>query len=83
MKEPKYTALENDGAGYDILPFDGADEELYIEVKTTSQSCETAFFITVGELKKSIESKEKYRLYRVYDYDEETDTANLGNKKKV
>ena len=81
IKEPKYTALENDGAGYDILSYNEADEEIYIEVKTTSQSCETAFFITIGELKKSIESKEKYRLYRVYDYAEETDTAKFREQK--
>lgn len=76
-KEPKYVALTDDTKGFDILSFDENDKEIYIEVKTTTYSCETSFFITAGELRKSVEANEKYRLYRVYDYSEENDTGKF------
>jgi len=80
-KEPEYVALTDDGKGFDILSYDERDEEINIEVKTTTQSCGTAFFITAGELKRSIEVKGKYRLYRVYDYSEENDTGKFRERK--
>ena len=76
-----FFVFTDDSKGFDILSFDENDEEIYIEVKTTKNSHETAFFITVGELRKSIEAKEKYRLYRVYDYDEENNTGKFTERK--
>ena len=76
-KEPEYVAFTDDSQGFDILSFDENDKEIYIEVKTTTQSCEANFFITANELRKSIEAKEKYRLYRVYNYNEENDTGKF------
>ena len=45
-KEPEYVAFTDDSQGFDILSFDENDKEIYIEVKTTTQSCEANFFIT-------------------------------------
>lgn len=81
QKEPEYIALTDDSRGFDILSYDENEQEIYIEVKTTKQSCRANFFITVGELRKSIEAKEKYRLYRVYDYNEEKDTGKFRELK--
>ncbi len=79
-KEPQYIAHTDDSQGFDILSFDENDEEIYIEVKTTKGSHEAEFFITANELRKSIETKEKYRLYRVYEYNEEKNTGKFTEK---
>lgn len=59
-----------DGSGFDILSrnHDGSDK--YIEVKTTKLSKETPFFFTINELQFSIEHKEKYHLYRLFNFDQ-------------
>lgn len=41
---------------------------IYIEVKTTSSGLKTAFFVTANELECSRQYKDRYRLYRVYDF---------------
>lgn len=79
-KTPQYVALTDDGRGYDILSYDERGEEIYIEVKTTAHSCDAPFFITAGELTRSIEAKDKYCLYRVYDYDEMSDTGKFRKR---
>lgn len=80
-KEPLYVAHTDDTQGFDILSFDQSEEEIYIEVKTTTKSHEAEFFITATELKKSIEVGEKYRLYRVYDFNEEDNTGKFTERK--
>jgi len=60
---------EGDGLGYDILSYDKAGNEIYIEVKTT-RGWETDFYITAQELQKSEDEKEQYFLYRLFDFDE-------------
>jgi Domain of unknown function (DUF3883) len=77
-KEPVYVAATDDSQGFDILSYGENGQEIYIEVKTTTQSCETAFFITSNELRKSIEASERYYLYRVYDYNAESDTGKFS-----
>ena len=59
---------QGDGLGYDILSCDKDGNEIYIEVKGTKGGIGTAFYITETELQCSIFNKEKYRLYRVYDF---------------
>ena len=61
---------QGDGSGFDILSrnYDGSDK--YIEVKTTKLSKDTPFFFTINELQFSIEHKERYYLYRVFNFDE-------------
>lgn len=75
-KQPEHIAkTKGDGLGYDILSFNESDKEIYIEVKTTTGGYDTPFFITQNELEKSIKEGERFYLYRLYNYDEETDTA--------
>ena len=60
---------EGDVAGYDIRSFDRNGEEIFIEVKTTTEGIETPFFVSANQLNVSIRYPEKYILYRVFDYD--------------
>lgn len=60
---------KGDGYGFDILSrnYDGSDK--YIEVKTTKLTKETPFYFTINELKYSIEHKERYHLYRLFNFE--------------
>lgn len=60
---------EGDGCGYDILSYDSKGDAIYIEVKTTTEGEKTSFYITANELLKSEQEKERYYLYRVYNFD--------------
>jgi hypothetical protein len=74
-----HTSFEKgDGAGYDIKLVDKDDNVKYIEVKTTKGKCSTPFYITKTELNRSIQEKEKYYLYRLYDYDKEKDIYKIA-----
>lgn len=69
-KKIQHIAKEKgDGYGYDVLSFDENGKERFIEVKTTKHDKHTPFYFTENELKKSIEMKQQYYLYRVYDFD--------------
>ena len=57
-----------DGAGYDILSFDGTGKERLIEVKTTVGSQMTPFFLTENERLLSTERPANFRLARLYDF---------------
>lgn len=75
----EHTSVEKgDGAGYDIKSFDIDKNEIFIEVKTTTGSCEQIFFITRTELSRSKKERDKYRLYRVYNFDQDRMTAKLA-----
>lgn len=68
---------KGDGAGFDIESFNEDGSIKFIEVKTTKGKFAQPFYITRSELEKSRQEKQSYSLYRVYDYDESTDTAKL------
>jgi len=68
---------QGDGLGFDILSFNLDGSEKYIEVKTTKGSLNSTFYVSRNELERSKIEKEKYFLYRVYAYNENTETANL------
>ena len=68
---------QGDGLGFDILSFDLDGNEKYIEVKTTKGNLKSVFYVTRNELERSKIEKEKYFLYRVYDYNENTETAKI------
>jgi hypothetical protein len=62
------SAVEGDGAGYDIRSFDPATgEERLIEVKTTCGGPTTGFFLSRNEETLSLERPNEFRLYRVFD----------------
>ena len=60
--------IDGDGAGYDILSFDGRGEKKFIEVKTTVGSNTTPFFISRNEYDFSKRETERFCLFRVFDF---------------
>ncbi len=66
-----------DGLGYDILSYDLNGNKKYIEVKTTKGNKNTTFFISRNELERSKIEKENYYLYRVYEYNEDTEKGKI------
>jgi hypothetical protein len=57
-----------DGAGFDILSFDGDGRERFIEVKTTAYVAETPFFVSPNEVEFSNEQSDKFHLYRLFSF---------------
>jgi len=69
--------IQGDGAGYDIKSIDTNLQPKFIEVKTTVGGINTPFTITINELNFSQLHKEKYSLYRVYDFDKKSKTGKF------
>lgn len=70
--------LDGDGLGYDILSIeDDGVTKRYIEVKTTSGGESQPVFFSDNEMRFSIDHREHYYLYRVYDFKAADKTANL------
>ena len=67
-KKVVWYAQDDDTKGYDILSFDEDGKEFFIEVKTTNGGQNTPFYISAQEMAVSHAFPEKYRLYRVYDF---------------
>jgi hypothetical protein len=68
--------LEGDGTGYDILSFDKLGT-IFIEVKTTTTGRDTPFVVTRTELERSKKEEGRYRLYRLYNFEEDANRADL------
>ncbi|OCB02769.1 hypothetical protein BBC27_11495 [Acidithiobacillus ferrivorans] len=66
-----------DGSGYDILSFDVAGRERFIEVKTTTFGKETPFFISRGELSFAKEYEDGFHIYRLFDFRREPKLFDL------
>jgi hypothetical protein len=68
---PKHVALESTTFGYDIKSLNENNNEILIEVKTTTRRKEDLssrqFFISSNEYKVYQENKSRFKLYRVYD----------------
>lgn len=75
----KHTSKEDgDGYGYDILSLeDDGKTTRYIEVKTTSGGEFQPIYFSNNELKRSIEQKDHYYLYRVYNFKAANAPADL------
>ncbi|MBA9027603.1 DUF3427 domain-containing protein [Peribacillus huizhouensis] len=71
------SVIEGDGAGYDIEAFKEDGTSLYIEVKTTKGGINTPFIITANELAFSLEYTNNYELYRVYEYDHNSNSGKF------
>jgi hypothetical protein len=68
-RKVRWTAQEDgDGAGYDIASFDLSGSERLIEVKTTTGTDRTPFFLTRNEEALSRERPDAFKLYRLYDF---------------
>jgi len=76
-----------DQAGYDIKSFDEHGNEIFIEVKGTKGGALTPFFISAPEVNFSEMNAKKYFIYRVYDYDTDSESGKLfiiqGNVSQV
>ena len=68
---------KGDGLGYDILSYHLNGEKKYIEVKTTKGKKNLTFFVSRNELERSKIEKDNYYLYRVYEYNEETEKGKI------
>ena len=62
------SALDGDGAGYDIASFEGDGRPRLIEVKTTGLGKEFPFYLSANEVKISGQQAERYQLYRLFDF---------------
>jgi hypothetical protein len=69
--------IEKDGKGYDITSFDENGNPLFIEVKTTRGNEKTPFFLSQNEILFFEKNKETYRIYRLYNYNEEKNYADF------
>ncbi|EAY24057.1 DUF3883 domain-containing protein, partial [Microscilla marina] len=76
-KSAKKVEKKADGEGYDILSFDKEGKEVYIEVKTTTQSAEAPFFMSAHEVAFARLHPQQYWVYRLYNYDEATNSADF------
>jgi hypothetical protein len=77
-KKPEHIARsKGDGLGYDILSYDEDGNPMFIEVKTTKSGSKTSFYVTINELTCSMENKENYYLYRLFDYEPKKDKAKM------
>jgi hypothetical protein len=59
---------QGDGLGFDVLSFAPDGGEKFIEVKTTRKQKEFPFLVTRNEVEFSIEEKNRFHLYRVFDF---------------
>lgn len=62
---------------FDVLSYDEYGNEKYIEVKTTKGGFNNLFHISENEVKFSQEYADKYYLYRVYNFNVKTMSADL------
>ncbi len=61
-----------DGAEYDILSFNEKGREIFIEVKTTTGNFDRPFYATSTQVNFSNMKRDKYYLYRIYNFDPKT-----------
>lgn len=69
--------IVKDGKGYDVLSFEENRKPKYIEVKTTKGNSLTPFDYTINEKLFSDQNPKSYFIYRLYNYDEENNTADF------
>jgi hypothetical protein len=59
---------DGDGAGFDILSFNTSGSERFLEVKTTTGSQKTPFYLSENERSFSEERVDAFRIVRLYDF---------------
>ena len=65
----EWVSQKDDSAGYDIKTINvDTGEDLYIEVKTTTGTNSTPFYISENELRASKKLSDKYIIYRLYGF---------------
>lgn len=71
------SVVEGDGAGHDVRSYDLEGNTLFIEVKTTKGPATTPFYMSPNELAFSAQQSDSYRLYRLYEFDQESMVAKV------
>ena len=78
LRQPKHVSKEEgDGVGYDIIYWNENNEEIYVEVKTTTYNYMDGFEMTQNEIFASQKFKDQYEIYRVYDLNAKTGECKL------
>ncbi|HHF2880473.1 DUF3427 domain-containing protein [Vibrio alginolyticus] len=77
----EHIALTDPAAGYDIRSFDKDGNETFIEVKTTRGSKGSAFYISRNEVEVSKYLGEQFLIYRLYNFDFNSGTAEFYYEK--
>ena len=72
-----FTKKNGEQSDFDISSFDENGNKIFINVKTTKGSINSSFFITSNELEKSKVEMDQYFLYRLYNFDENNNSAEL------
>lgn len=67
--------LKEEKAGFDIRSFDTLGSEIFIEVKTTRGNSLSPFQASHIEVNFSKEKAQSYRLYRIYEYNDNLNSA--------
>jgi hypothetical protein len=70
-------AVEGDGAGFDIASFFCDGRRKYIEVKTTTGSKESDFFISANEVAFANARADNYEICRAFDYDHSSNSGRF------
>ena len=70
------SVVRGDGLGYDVLSFDN-EAEIYIEVKTTTGKFSANVFFTENEFNTMNRYADRYYLYRVYEFDQTSNTGQI------
>ena len=76
----RHVSLKDDSLGYDIESFDDKGDKLFIEVKTTTLSHPSDFYISPKELEFAEEHLKSFRLYRVFDWNDTKQIKTLSAK---
>ena len=66
------SVTQGDGLGYDILSFDPQGHARRIEVKTTRSDITRPFYVSKNELEVSGQDSATYTLYRLFDFNQES-----------
>lgn len=69
--------IEGDGAGYDIKSYTLDGKEKFIEVKTTREDNEAAFYLSANEARFAADHPDRYSLYRIFEFDARTKSGKL------
>lgn len=67
----RVSMTQGPAAGFDILSFEKDGSDRYIEAKTTKYGKDTPFFLTRNELQFSEHKRNRYHLYRVFQFRKE------------
>ena len=59
---------KGDGLGFDVLSFNLDGSERLVEVKTTTFGRDTPFFVSKNEVSRSMQSKDTFHLYRLFEF---------------